>query len=147
MWFYAFSGHYVHEASNQLDMLMATIKQPARSLATVLPSAPPDLVKLVDRALEYDPAARWQCAEDMALAAKEVFQQLTGTVIPATERAHCDGKEGWARATVAAAASELPPSGVDVVINDASLCVSIVFEPDTLVEVRRPVDEKQGKNK
>ena len=32
MLFYALSGHYVHEANSQLDMLMATIKHPARSL-------------------------------------------------------------------------------------------------------------------
>jgi eukaryotic-like serine/threonine-protein kinase len=150
MLFYALSGHYVHEASNQLDMLLATIKQPARSLATVLPTAPPKLVDLVDRALKFEPAARWQCAEDMAYAAKQAFQELTGSTIPSTERVEENGQAGWTRAAVAPTLGVSPTGGpegvemgVDVAISDASLCVSVVFEPDTLVAPIRPDDEKK----
>ena len=147
MLFFALSGHYVHDATNQLDMLMATIKQPARSLAAVLPSASPKLVELVDRALKYDPGARWQCAEDMAFAAKEAFQELTGTTIPDTLRVQPDGKEGWARAAVASVATDRAPSSVDVVMNDASLCVSVVFEADTLVGTPSPATDGAGEKK
>ena len=143
MLFYALSGHYVHEAQSQLDMLMAVIKQPARSLLAVLPSAPPKLVELVDRALKYEPAARWQCAEDMACAAKEAFQELTGSTIPSTERVDSDGKVGWTCAAVAPTGGASPTEGVDVAINDASLCVSVVFEPDTIISARGAIGEKK----
>ncbi len=145
MLFYALSGKYVHEANNQLDMLMATIKQPARSLAAVLPSIPPKVVELVDRALKYEPAERWQCAEDMAFAAKEAFRELTGTTIPETSRVQSNGAEGWARAAVAPLPASAASAGVDVVINDASLCVSVVFEPDTLVNTHSPVADTDDK--
>ena len=143
MLFYALSGHYVHEGNSQIDMLMVTIKQPARSLATVAPSLPPKVVELVDRALKYDPAERWQCAEDMAAAAQAAFQELTGMSIPATLRSEADGKKGWVRAAVSTAPPRAPTSsGMDVVIDDASIQVSVVFEPDTLTS-SQPPDEKR----
>jgi hypothetical protein len=143
MLFYALSGRYVHEASSQLDMLMATVQKPARSLVDVMPDAPPKLTLLVDRALKYEPSARWQCAEDMARAAQEAFQELTGATIPDTQRAESGGQAGWMRAAVLPAAATPSSSGVEVVIHDASLCVSVVFEPDTLVNTQSPVGEKK----
>jgi serine/threonine-protein kinase len=133
MLFYALSGHYVHEANNQLDMLLATIKQPARSLATVLPGASPGLIDLVDRALKYEPAARWQCAEDMGHAAKEVYQELTDKM---PRPAQGDEVAQPSRAGEG-------PEGVDVVLTDASLCVSMVFEPDPGKSPLPPVDPKK----
>jgi eukaryotic-like serine/threonine-protein kinase len=143
MLFYALSGKYVHPAENQLDMLMATIKQPAPSLATVLPGAPASVVTLVDKALMFDPAARWQCAEDMAEAARVAFRDITGAAIPATERIEADGKKGWSRATVdlAPARASSPSVGVDV--DMGSVAVSVVFEPDTLVGSNPAVDIKK----
>jgi eukaryotic-like serine/threonine-protein kinase len=138
MLFYALSGRYVHEANSQLDMLMATATKPARPLATAMPDAPPKLALLVDRALKYEPSERWQCAEDMAAAAQAAFQELTGASIPATARAESDGKAGWMCAAVAPAGASPSNAGVDVVINDASLCVSVVFEPDTLSHAQSP---------
>jgi eukaryotic-like serine/threonine-protein kinase len=143
MLFYALSGRYVHEANSQLDMLMATVQKPARSLVAVMPDAPPKLIELVDRALKYEPSARWQCAEDMAHAAQEAFQELTGATIPDTQRAESGGQAGWMRAAVLPAAATPSSSGVEVVIHDASLCVSVVFEPDTLVNTQSPVGEKK----
>ena len=130
MLFFALSGHYVHEAVTDLDRLMAVMKNPARSLASVLPDAPAKLVAMVDRALRFDPAERWQCAEDMAAAAAVVFQELTGVAIPATERAESQGKKGWARPAVGPAAAPELPSSVDVSMSDESVAVSVVFEPD-----------------
>ena len=130
MLFYALSGRYVHEASSQLDMLMDIIKQPARSLVSVFPSAPPKVITLVDRALMYDPAQRWQCAEDMAEAARQAFHDLTGAAIPATIRTESGGKQGWAQAAVIPAPPPAAPTGEDVVLHDESIAVSVVFEPD-----------------
>jgi eukaryotic-like serine/threonine-protein kinase len=143
MLFYALSGRYVHEANSQLDMLMATVQKPARSLVSVMPSATPQLIELVDRALKYEPSARWQCAEDMAQAAQQAFKELTGTTIPTTERAESDGRLGWMRAAALPAAGPPSSSGVEVVIHDASLCVSKVFEPETLVNTQSPVGQNR----
>jgi eukaryotic-like serine/threonine-protein kinase len=139
MLFYALSGRHVHEGKSQFDMLMATTKYPARSLESVCPTAPPKVVELVDRALKFDPAQRWQCAEDMIQAARAAFLELTGTAIPATERSEVGGKKGWARAAVSTAP---PPRGApapfDVVIHDESIAVSVIFEPDTLMSSHPP---------
>jgi eukaryotic-like serine/threonine-protein kinase len=143
MLFFALSGRYVHEGQSQFDMLLAVTKQPARSLATVFPAAPPKVVELVDRALKYNPAERWQCAEDMGEAAKLAFQELTGNAIPATERSEVGGRKGWARAVVSPAAPRTTSSGMDVVLNDDSIAVSVVFEPDTLTTSQPPVDVKK----
>ena len=142
MLFYALSGHYVHESASQLDMLMATIKQPARSLAALVPSAPAKVVALVDRALKYAPADRWQCAEDMSEAARAAFQELTGVPIPTTMRSEAGGKAGWARAAVSLAPPRAEPAGEDVVIHDESIAVSVVFEPDTVPTPTPPPDIK-----
>jgi serine/threonine-protein kinase len=144
MLFYALSGHYVHEANSQLDMLMATMKDHARSLASVLPGASPKVVTMVDRALMFDPTQRWQCAEDMAAAARVAFQEITGTDIPTTERSESDGQTGWARAAVGpAVAQESLSSAIDVPMNTDSICVSVVFEPDTVVDPSGLVDTKK----
>jgi eukaryotic-like serine/threonine-protein kinase len=142
MLFYALSGHYVHDGNSQLDMLLAAGKNPARSLATLLPTAPTKVVELVDRALKYAPAERWQSAEEMAEAARAAFQQLTGTTIPATERSEVDGRKGWARAAVSSTASPTPLEGEDVVLRDESIAVSVVFEPDTMTSQPLVVDKK-----
>jgi serine/threonine-protein kinase len=140
MLFYALSGRYVHDGKSQFDMLLAVAKQPARSLAAVFPAAPPKVVELVDRALKYDPALRWQCAEDMAEAARAAFQELTGTAIPATERSEVDGKKGWARAAVSPAGKS---EGEDVVLHEESIAVSVVFEPDTVASSHPEADLKK----
>ena len=143
MLFFALSGRYVHDGNSQFDMLLAVTKQPARSLATVFPAASPKVVQLVDRALKHDPAERWQCAEDMAAVAKLAFAELTGSAIPATERSEVGGKKGWARAVLTTAAPPVASSGVDVVLHDDSIAVSMVFEPDTLTSSHPPVDFKK----
>jgi hypothetical protein len=110
---------------------MAVIKNPARSLKSVLPDAPETVVAMIDKALRYNPADRWQCAEDMSEAASAAFKELTGVAIPATERSESRGKKGWTRPAVGAAASPAMPSFIDVSMSDESIAVSVVFEPDT----------------
>ncbi|MBN2575952.1 MAG: serine/threonine protein kinase [Deltaproteobacteria bacterium] len=143
MLFYALSGHYVHDGDSQFDMLMAATKNPARSLSSVFPAAPAKIVELVDRALRYDPAQRWQCAEDMAEAARAAFQQITGTSIPLTERAEVDGKKGWARAALTPAILKSPVEGEVVVLHDKSIAVSVLFEPDAVTSPDLPVDGRK----
>jgi hypothetical protein len=80
----------------------------------------------------------------MAAAARVAFQEITGTDIPTTERSESDGKTGWARAAVGpAVVQESLSSAIDVSMNTDSICVSVVFEPDTVVDPSGLVDTKK----
>jgi serine/threonine protein kinase len=59
------SGQFVHEGESAQHIVVTAATQPARSLATVLPDAPKDLVQLVDSALAFDKKARWSTAAVM----------------------------------------------------------------------------------
>ncbi len=59
------TGYAVHEGETDGVVLVQAATRPARSLARVMPSAPFALVRLVDRALEYVPARRFQDAASM----------------------------------------------------------------------------------
>jgi serine/threonine-protein kinase len=63
--FRALSGKRIHEQANAFDMMFAAMKDPAPSLATVLPGAAPALLSAVDRALAFDKQSRWQSAREM----------------------------------------------------------------------------------
>jgi serine/threonine protein kinase len=74
--FRALSGRRVHEKGNTFDMTVAAMRDPAPSLLTVMPAAPPRLVEAVDRALAFDPANRWQSAREMFEALRAAFGDL-----------------------------------------------------------------------
>jgi hypothetical protein len=59
------SGEDVHEGSTDNVRVIHAATRPARSLARVLPDAAPDLVKLVDKALEFDKKKRFPDARSM----------------------------------------------------------------------------------
>ncbi|MFO0593142.1 MAG: protein kinase [Polyangiaceae bacterium] len=62
------TGRRVHQTdTEQIDVFAAATK-PVPSLAEALPSAPPDVVALVDRALALRPADRWASAAEMRAA-------------------------------------------------------------------------------
>jgi serine/threonine protein kinase len=71
------SGAMVHDAETAPQLLVKLATQPARSLATLVPDAPADIVGVVDRALAFHPADRWPTANAMrdalAAARKGVF--------------------------------------------------------------------------
>jgi serine/threonine-protein kinase len=70
------SGRFVHEASTPNEQLGMAMALPAGSLANVAPQLPKHVVELVDRALQYDPAARWQSAEEMQRACHAAMHAL-----------------------------------------------------------------------
>ncbi len=59
------SGEMVHDAETAPQLLVKLATEQARSLATVLPGAPPAVVSVVDRALALDKARRWPSAVEM----------------------------------------------------------------------------------
>jgi eukaryotic-like serine/threonine-protein kinase len=140
MLFYALSGRFVHQAKNQIDVLMATMKQPAPSLGSVAPNVPPKVVALVDKALMFNPAERWQCAEDMADAARIAFEELSGMSIPTTERTVTDGRKGWVCPAMGSGITQSATTEIDVVVDEGALTVSVVFEPEHSESLHIPIE-------
>src|SRR5450432_1055132 len=63
--FYALTGRQVHqgETANEELLLAMTVRAP--SLGEIVPQMPPDLVRIVDRALAFDKEDRWSGARAM----------------------------------------------------------------------------------
>jgi eukaryotic-like serine/threonine-protein kinase len=76
------SGELVHEAESAQEMVVVTATKPARSLASVMMGAPPEVVALVDRATAFDSRARWQDAGSMRQAVRETYESLYGESLP-----------------------------------------------------------------
>jgi serine/threonine-protein kinase len=62
------TGEYVHVAKDPHKRLLAAATKPARSLAEAAPWLDPAIVAVVDRALAFDPDARWPDAIAMRRA-------------------------------------------------------------------------------
>jgi hypothetical protein len=74
--FRALSGRPVHDEPTPLEALMAAMKEPAPSLASVVPAVPPALATVVDRALAFDKRDRWRSAQEMRAAIQSVYAAL-----------------------------------------------------------------------
>lgn len=70
------SGKHVHEGETARDVLIRSATEPPRTLASVMPDAPRELVELVDRALRVDPEERFESATSMRDAVREVMRRV-----------------------------------------------------------------------
>lgn len=66
------SGEFVHVEETVPELLAATFSKPARSLKELMPKTPPDVIALVDRALELRTEDRWESAREMHQALLKV---------------------------------------------------------------------------
>jgi serine/threonine protein kinase len=73
------SGEFVHTADNATQIIIAAATQPARSLAVAFPQCPPQVVAIVDRALAFNPAQRWESAAAMREAVRHAYRSLTSS--------------------------------------------------------------------
>ena len=78
--FSCLAGDYVHNGENAAQVLIAVATTPARSLAAVLPDAPPEVVGIVDRALAFYNDDRWASAVEMRAAVLQAQAQLGKTL-------------------------------------------------------------------
>ncbi len=62
------TGHVVHEAPSVAEMIFLCATQPAPPIATWLPETPPAIGQVVDRALAFRAADRWESAGAMRSA-------------------------------------------------------------------------------
>jgi eukaryotic-like serine/threonine-protein kinase len=72
------TGRYVHDERTVNETLLAAMTKPAPRLASVLPESAPALAAIVDRALAFDRADRFQSAAAMQESVKAAYQELTG---------------------------------------------------------------------
>jgi serine/threonine-protein kinase len=59
------SGQFVHDGATSSLLIANAATQPARSLSAVRPDIDPRVAQIVDKALAFDPSARWQSAGAM----------------------------------------------------------------------------------
>lgn len=120
--FTLFSGQHVHPAQTQNEQLSFAMTRSARSLASVAPSLDPNLVRAIDRALQYRRADRFQSVEafrrallgsfaDVSVAAPEQLDTTlreTGSLLTGGQLAdglRAESSFGWrTTATLAGAA-------------------------------------------
>jgi serine/threonine protein kinase len=74
--FRAASSKYVHDLPSSAERLFAAMKSRAPSLATVLPSAPPELVHVIDKALTFEIEGRWDDAMAMRIAIRAAWNAI-----------------------------------------------------------------------
>jgi len=134
--FRALAGRHVHEAPTANERLLATMSQPAPSLAAVAPHVPPDVAAIVDRALAFQKHDRWPEARSMQRALHETYERLERQPMPQVNRGVAEA--GW---LVTARSLEIPISveetsdvHVSIVVDEpapsASSIVVEVEEPD-----------------
>ena len=76
------SGENVHDAETAPQLLVKLATQQPRSLAAVVPNAPPAIVAAVDRSLVLDKTHRWPTAEAMRDALGWAMQGTFGAIAP-----------------------------------------------------------------
>lgn len=124
--FRALTGRRVHEKPTHFDMTIAAMKEPAVSIATLLPNAGPRLVEAVDRALAFDKQARWQDARAMFEALRVAFEETRERAAAVTQPAR----------PVAGSAESID---VPIVVDEPSVVVDVAFGPghDDAIERER----------
>jgi serine/threonine-protein kinase len=72
------TGEFVHSGETVSETLAMAVTRPARSIAERRPDLHPGLIRLVDRALSYDKAARFADAATMQHALRVTFAEMEG---------------------------------------------------------------------
>jgi serine/threonine protein kinase len=78
------SGQYLYTGEQSREVIFQAANLPARSLDSVAPGLPRGVVELVAKAVAFDSAARWQSAQGMQDALREVHEALFGPITFAT---------------------------------------------------------------
>jgi serine/threonine protein kinase/tetratricopeptide (TPR) repeat protein len=80
------TGHFVHEAPSVAEMVFLCGTQPAPPVATLVPSVPAAIGQVVDRALAFRPADRWESAGAMRSALRSARVAAPVRPVVATSR-------------------------------------------------------------
>jgi serine/threonine-protein kinase len=72
------SGQFVHMGETPRQVAVRAATQPARSLSAAVPDVPAPVVTLVDRALSFEKADRWESAQAMRDALASACESVSG---------------------------------------------------------------------
>ncbi len=78
--FTVITGEPLRSADTGNEELLLAMTEPVRKLRTVKPEVPAAMARVIDRALEFDTAARWPDANAMQLAVREALQSTEPNV-------------------------------------------------------------------
>jgi serine/threonine-protein kinase len=76
--FMLLTGQFVHQAASGMEALDFAVSKRARSVGAVRSGLHPSVVHVVDRALAYEKAARYQSAREMQEAVRAAYAELEG---------------------------------------------------------------------
>jgi len=74
------SGQYLHTGDEPRQVVYRAATQQARSLASVAPGTPQVVIDLVAKAVAFASAARWESAQAMQEAVRQVHESLFGPI-------------------------------------------------------------------
>ena len=70
------SGRLVHDFNTANEILVAAATRPAPSIVFFVPETPPDIVEVIDRALQFDKGQRWSSARAMHYALRQAAAKV-----------------------------------------------------------------------
>jgi serine/threonine-protein kinase len=76
------TGQVVHDGQTANEVLLAAMTRPAPALLAVRPDVTPLLASIVDRALAFEPGARWPDAAAMLTAVRQASAAGAGCLVP-----------------------------------------------------------------
>jgi serine/threonine-protein kinase len=74
--FMLLTGDFVHPSASGMQALDHAVNRRARSVATLRPDLHPSIVAVIDRALAFEKASRWQSARDMQDAVRRAYADV-----------------------------------------------------------------------
>ena len=86
------AGQRLHEGRSNQEAFVLAATQPASSVAKIAPHLAPEVVALIDRALQWDPRNRFQDAAEMRAAIASVLDVLRGSPAAVPEPQRPQGK-------------------------------------------------------
>jgi serine/threonine protein kinase len=107
------TGRRIHEKGTPFDTTMAAMTEHAPPLGSLLPEAPPNLARAIDRSLAFDREARWPNARAMFEALREAYEEAkrprTAPTVPPV--------------------SSVGSVDVPITVEESSLVVDVAFGP------------------
>jgi serine/threonine protein kinase len=86
------SGRYAHEAVTANELLLEAMTKPAPPMASYVPEVHPEVARVIDRALAFERADRWQDARAMQQAVRDAYASLTGRRLSDAPRLSVSGR-------------------------------------------------------
>ncbi|HEV2719724.1 MAG TPA: serine/threonine-protein kinase [Thermoanaerobaculia bacterium] len=80
------SGQHPFASASVTETLVRIVTREPLALATLVPDAPPQLVEIVEKALNKKPSERFETAKQMASALNKVYPTSSSAMFPVAER-------------------------------------------------------------